>query len=164
MNKTLACDIDGTLTASPLHFGGYNSKISILIWSTLSATGIAKILLKRSKPNRQGVDWVKAFHVMEWRIRLVTAREIKFRDLTKRWLDKYHVPYDSLEMRPPGISIVEHKYIRVDKRGGVSLYIDDDRELGEEVEKILAGDAPEFLCAKDWNQIEPRLNQILFRK
>ncbi|HHY09856.1 MAG TPA: hypothetical protein GX528_04730, partial [Firmicutes bacterium] len=62
------------------------------------------------------------------KIHLITARDERHRALTKRWLKKHEIPYDTLWMSPPDKSYCKGtKCLKL----GVDLFVDDNLENAE---------------------------------
>lgn len=163
MPIVIAVDIDGTITDSPLHWGGMNT-LGRATWGFLRTTGLAEGIMRRAKPIPEAVEWLQRVAAQGIGIRYVTAREVRYRKPTKVWLDSCAFPYPleavdllsgvmeaygeasapapapgaaaaaSLWLRPPGVSVVEHKARSV---LGCSLLLEDQLEIAEAVDRRL---------------------------
>ena len=62
-----------------------------------------------------------------FKIVLITAREEKYREVTKRWLSYYNISYDKLVHREDKVPYA--------KKEGIKLFIEDDQGNAEEFKK-----------------------------
>lgn len=158
---TICVDIDGTITTNPLHIGGF-SWWGYALWWLLRVTGLADVIMRRARPNPAAITWLRAFADMGWHVRLVTAREERYWDLTHEWLRENRLGWaHDLRMRPPGQSSVGHKAYWTSKRKGCLLYLEDQLEIAEEVQKLLGRDAPIILHMTSWELLAPVLRMVL---
>jgi FMN phosphatase YigB (HAD superfamily) len=91
MNKRLIiCDLDGTLYDSTQR-------------SQLAQNGQWDLFHEASSQDPPNDDVLKALYALdngENEIIAITGRNEKFRPITLKWFDKYHVPIETLLMRP----------------------------------------------------------------
>ena len=166
---TIAVDIDGTITNSPLHWGGMGT-IGRGVWGFLRETRLAERIMRGAKPHPEAVEflwWAVAQGVV---ISYVTAREERYRELTLDCFREWGVPrppFDraAVELRPPGTSVVTHKAACA---LGSQLYLEDQREIAEAVDRRLAARLDLPACVKpltihltSWQLQGPLLRRLI---
>jgi len=175
---TIAVDIDGTITASPLHWGGMGT-IGRGVWGFLRETRLAERIMRGAKPHPEAVEFLWWADAQGIAINYVTAREERYRELTLDCFREWGVPrppFDraAVELRPPGTSVVTHKAACV---LGSQLYLEDQLEIAEAVDRRLAAqsDLPAWLdlpaCVKpliihltSWQLQGPLLRRLILAR
>jgi hypothetical protein len=148
-DRVLACDLDGCITTEPLHWGGI-SPVGAVVWKLARRTGLAQRLMAKAIPNPLAVTCLSGLVRRGWTIRIVTAREECYRELTSWWLGRWQVPYDMLSMRAESVPVVHHKVAGV---AGATLYLDDDAGLMVDVLRCLetsGQDIPVMVAVSEW--------------
>ena len=135
---------DGTITDSPLHWGGA-SVVGSIVWGLMKRAHLAERAMRRAKPIPEAVIWLRRAATQGHAIRYVTAREKRYFDLTADWLQEHGLDFQrsTMRLRPPHLGAVSHKAEQV---AGAALYLEDQLEIAELVYRRLLdlsfGDEP----------------------
>jgi len=87
--KTVVFDLDGTIADTMKYEKHHKHRNEDFAREALEVGVNEDILEKMKKADKNGENIV-----------ILTARSAHYRDETKKWLHKNHIPYDSLVMRP----------------------------------------------------------------
>ena len=147
---SVVLDIDGVLTRDQFsRFGGIGP-FGQVVWWGLRATGVAERLMRDAVPDTLAREWVRQLRALGYTVDLRTGRlQGKPEQITRDWLSRNCMEYDSLSCRPPGVELCEFKLAGVRRSVGCLIYIDDNHELCREAAK-LGADAPVVLECTDW--------------
>ena len=88
-------DIDNTLSIATDRFKLAEKENGKTDWEFVHAP---KNLIK-DKPNLPMIELAKSYKENGFEVIILTGRPESTRNITKEWLQKYHIPYDKLYMR-----------------------------------------------------------------
>lgn len=99
--KTVIFDLDGTIADDMKYEKHHKHRNEDFAREALSVPVNESILEKMQKADKKGENIV-----------ILTARSAHYRDETKKWLHKNHIPYDALVMRPTDDSATKDSKIK----------------------------------------------------
>ncbi len=125
----IGTDMDGVLTTSPIHCGGLGA-VGKIVWGFLRATRLADRIMRRAQPRAWVCAAARKLHEVGHEVRVITAREERYRLLTQEWLRKNEVHYHHLIMRPRGLDTISFKVAAV---AACDVYWEDQQEIIDEL-------------------------------
>lgn len=131
----IGTDIDGTLTTSPIHCGGLGV-VGRLVWGFLRATRLADRIIRRAHARHWVCEIARKLYDAGHEVRIITAREERYRLLTQEWLRKHEIHYHHLIMRPRGLETMSFKVAAV---AACDVYWEDQQEI---IDELKARDCP----------------------
>lgn len=137
MNKEIVIDIDGTLT---LPLIGDLERFLTPFQSPIVAAGLAPeigLYFYNLKPNMRMVEWLK--NIPEsYNVTMLTGRYNAFDYITRRWLLRHGILYNSLVFTPFGEKDIQFKveYART-HQDRIALMIDNMRHIRDGVAEVI---------------------------
>ncbi len=137
MRNEIVIDIDGTLTLPRI---GDFERFLTPFQSPLVAAGLAPeigLYFYNLKPNMKMIEWIKNIPA-DYSITMLTGRYNAFDYITRRWLLKYGILFNSLVFTPFGEKDIQFKieYARAHE-SRIALMIDNMRHIRDGVAEII---------------------------